>query len=62
MSDPEHLQNLLYSWAFNIVSGQGGGEYVYSLQENCIYVYEDNVWKRIFDKEFLNPYSTPNPI
>ncbi len=52
MSEP--LQNLLYSYAFNIINGQGGGEYVYSLQENCIYVYEDNVWKKLFDKEFLD--------
>ena len=52
MSEP--LQNLLYSYAFNIINGQAGGEYVYSLQENCIYIYEDNVWKKLFDKEFLD--------
>lgn len=48
------LQNLLYSYAFNIMNGQAGGDYIYSLQENCIYFYEDNVWKKLFDKEFLD--------
>jgi len=47
-------QDIYYSFAYEIIKGNGGGEYIYSLQEDYIYSYENGVWKQIFDIEFLD--------
>lgn len=49
-----YKQDMYYSYAFEIIKGHGGGEYIYSLQEDYIYSYENGVWKQIFDIEFLD--------
>lgn len=50
----EIQQNILICHAWDIVKGQASGEYIYSLEEDYVYVYEDNYWKKILDKEFLS--------
>lgn len=50
----EFTQDLYLSYAFDIASGKAGGEYIYSLQEDYIYSYEQGYWKRIFEIEFLD--------
>lgn len=55
MTDQKEVkQDLFYSYAFEVIKGNGGGEYIYSLQEDYIYSYENGVWKQIFDIEFLD--------
>lgn len=55
MTDEKEVkQDLFYSYAFEVIKGNGGGEYVYSLQEDYIYSYENGVWKQIFEIEFLD--------
>lgn len=56
---PPELQNLEYNkpddmlaFAFDIKKGRAGGDYFYSLEEDYIYVYEDNYWKKLLEKEF----------
>jgi len=65
MSDdiPEGLkQDKYYCHAFDIIKGLGGGQYIYSLQEDYIYVYEQGYWKQIFDIEFMDRVDTALPI
>lgn len=47
-------QDKMYCYAWDIINGKGGGEYIYSLQEDYIYVYEEGFWKKLFDIEFLD--------
>lgn len=56
---PPELQNLEYNkpeemlaFAFDIKNGKAKGDYFYSLEEDYIYVYEENYWKKIKDKQF----------
>lgn len=52
------IQDKLYCYAFDIINGKGGGQYIYSLQEDYIYVYENGVWRQLFDIEFLDRVET----
>ncbi len=54
--EPEYqiTQDPMLCHAWDIVHGKAGGDYIYSLEEDYIYTYEDNVWKKILEKEFLN--------
>jgi putative DNA primase/helicase len=49
----EILQDLMLSYAYNILKGEGGGQYVYCLEEDDFYIYESGVWRKISDKELL---------
>ncbi len=51
---PNINQNKMLQYAWDIYHGRAGGDFFYSLEENYIYVYEDNVWVKILDKEFQN--------
>ncbi len=44
--------------AWDIVHGKAGGDYIYSLQEDYIYIYKNHVWVRIFEKEFIDRVQT----
>lgn len=43
-----------FNLAYDIINGKGGGQYVYSLEEDYIYVYENGYWKKLFDIEVLD--------
>ena len=62
MADEDLKQHLFYTYAFDIIMGKGGGEYVYSLQEDYIYVYEDGYWRQLFEIEFLDRIEKAMPI
>lgn len=55
-------QDKYYCHAFDIINGLGGGEYIYSLQEDYIYVYENGFWKRLFEIEFMDRLDTAMPF
>lgn len=55
-------QDKYYCHAFDIINGKGGGEYIYSLQEDYIYVYEDGHWKQLFLIEFMDRLDQAMPI
>lgn len=50
----------MYCHAFEIINGKD--KYIYSLQEDYIYVYEEGFWKQLFDKEFMDRIDTSFPI
>ena len=49
----EGLQDVLLCHAWDIANGKAGGDYVYALQEDYIYIYEDNFWRKMFPLEFM---------
>jgi len=51
------LQDLMLSFAYNILKGEGGGQYIYCLEEDDFYIYESGVWRKISDKEMLSKVS-----
>lgn len=50
----EFKQDLFLSYAFEIIKGNAGGHYLYSLQEDYIYMYKEGYWQRLFEIEFLD--------
>ncbi len=60
-------QDIFHTYAWRVINGEAG-EYVYSLHEGYIYSYENGVWKKVFENEFLDrveraiPDTTKYPI
>jgi P4 family phage/plasmid primase-like protien len=54
-------QDLMLSYAYEILKGNGGGQYVYCLEEDDFYIYEGGVWHKIADKEILAKVSKAIP-
>lgn len=51
----------MLGYAWDVKHGLGGGDYFYSLEENYIYVYEDNYWKKLLPYEFQDRIETAMP-
>ena len=56
--EKESKNHKFYDIALEIINGKGGGWYVYSLQEDYIYSYENGYWKQIFDIELIDRLET----
>lgn len=54
-------QDMALSYAKGIANGSIGNEYVYCLQEDKFYKYENGVWRHVFDLEFLADASKAIP-
>lgn len=50
-----------YRKAEEIVNGKIGGEYVYSVEENCFYVYNKGFWHKIYECEFIKTINKSLP-
>lgn len=50
----EILQDLALSYAWRIANGEGGGNYIYCLEEDKFYIYENGAWVQIHEKEMLS--------
>ncbi len=61
MSDKEPLEYYTLKHAQEIIDGSGGGDYVYSLEEDYVYVYEEGFFKKLFPKEFIARITTHIP-
>ena len=60
--EPKEIkQDLMYSYAYAILQGKGGGQYIYCLEEDDFYIYEQGHWRKIADKEFLSRVSIAMP-
>jgi putative DNA primase/helicase len=53
-------QDKMYCHAFDIINGND--KYIYSLQEDYIYVYEKGYWRQLFEIEFMDRLDTTFPI
>lgn len=51
-----------YNFAFDIIHGKGGGNYIYSLEEDYVYIYENGYWHKLFDIEFLDKVEEAIPL
>lgn len=50
----DYVQDINYTYAFEIANGDMGNKYIYSIQEDKIYVYKEGYWQIIYDIEFIN--------
>lgn len=53
--------NPLLNYAFRIKRGEAGGLYVYCLEEDDFYIYEEGIWRKIYEVEFLANLSKSIP-
>lgn len=52
-----YKQNPMLCYAWRIAKGEAEYEYTYCLQENKFYIFENGLWKQLFDIEFLGRVS-----